>query len=288
MSRVDSTHGYTIVETLIFLAVSGLLFASAAVLISGQQRKAEFQQGIRDFESQIQDIANDVSTGYYATNNDFSCIAGVSGAPPTTPSAAPGAADRGTNVGCILVGRAMHFSPSDATNAPNTFDIYPVVGNKQKNNQEVETLTDAQPTAIAKGVTKNLSSASSIKTRDQIPGGITVGWVKYTDASGTEQLAAGFGIFTTFGRLKSDGSGRLDGGTIYVNVLPVGAAVNQDPDVFVEAVDSINNSTVTNTKGDVKICLQSAGTKQHVILTLAGGNRKFGTETAFEEGDTCP
>ena len=62
------SHGFTIVETMIVLAVSGALFTSAIFFIGGRQQKAEFTASVRNFETSINDIANDVSDGYFADN----------------------------------------------------------------------------------------------------------------------------------------------------------------------------------------------------------------------------
>ncbi len=66
MNRGNRSTGYTIVETMIFLAVSSLMFISAMILINGRQSRAEFIQAVRVFEANLRDVANDVSTGYYA------------------------------------------------------------------------------------------------------------------------------------------------------------------------------------------------------------------------------
>ena len=69
MNRGEARRGgYTIVETLIFLAVSALLFVSTIILISGRQAKAQFTNSVRDLVSDITDVANDVANGYYQTS----------------------------------------------------------------------------------------------------------------------------------------------------------------------------------------------------------------------------
>ena|SRR5476651_379650 len=48
-----SQYGFTIVEVLIVLAVTGILFASTLSLMSGRQNRAEFTQAINNIKSQI-------------------------------------------------------------------------------------------------------------------------------------------------------------------------------------------------------------------------------------------
>ena len=62
-------HGFTIVETLIFLAVSGLMFVSVLAYIGGKSGQTEFDQGIHSVFSQLQSIPASVSAGEYT--NDY-------------------------------------------------------------------------------------------------------------------------------------------------------------------------------------------------------------------------
>lgn len=258
MNRVN-TLGYTILEAMIFLAVSGAMFVSVALLIGGQQAKAEFQHGIRNFESQIQDIANDVSTGYYATDNSFTCTAN----PGAQPVIGPGAADRGTNKDCIFIGRALQFSPGGAE--ANIFYVYEVVGTKKTDTKEnVKSLAEAKPKALG-----------DFKERNQIPGGITVEWVKY----GPPLVPTdGFGIFTTFG-VAAGGSSQKNG-TVSVNLVPVAG-----PD-FVTNIGSLDD-TNKNPPSGIQICLKSNRTDQSVLMTMGGQGRTFGTKTEFHSGSNC-
>lgn len=279
MNRVDSTQGYTIVETLIVLAVSSLMLVSASLLISGQQNKAEFKQGIRDFESQIQDIANDVSTGYYATNNNFEC--------ETTGSSHAkiklGSKEAGTNIDCIFIGRVLHFAPQGA--GKDTFDIYSVAGNKLTSGGiGVSNLTEAMPTALGTGSTSPYDTNLDLKETHKMPGGIEVAWVKYTPPAGgsVPTLIGGFGIFTTF-----VGSG-LQNGTISVDVIPVAPnTASLTPILFVDKINGLNSLSDANPDQGIEICLQSAGTDEYVKLIVGDRGRSFGTKTEFYSG-TCP
>lgn len=101
MNRVRSSRdGYTIVETMIFLAVSGALFLSAMIVINGKQRKTEFNTTVRDFDSKLQSIIGNVSSGYYNSPGNVSCV--VSGGIPVvsnTPSV------QGQNQACTYIGQ---------------------------------------------------------------------------------------------------------------------------------------------------------------------------------------
>ncbi len=71
MNRSD--NGYTIVEAMIFLAVSGVLFVSAMAAVSGQQQKTQFYQSIRDLDSNIRDKINEVGSGTFGNSLNLKC-----------------------------------------------------------------------------------------------------------------------------------------------------------------------------------------------------------------------
>jgi type II secretory pathway pseudopilin PulG len=71
--RAKRQVGYTILEVLIFIAVSSLMFISAMRAISGRQRQVQFTQSIQEFDAKIKDLINDVTTSYYPTNENVSC-----------------------------------------------------------------------------------------------------------------------------------------------------------------------------------------------------------------------
>lgn len=92
--------GYTIVEVLIFLAISGSMLAVAITSMSGQQQKMEFRHAMQDLEFRIRDMMSDVDKGFEAKpNNDtnYNC-SGV----PLSPN----------DVGCVFVGREINLCTS--------------------------------------------------------------------------------------------------------------------------------------------------------------------------------
>src|SRR5579863_8935858 len=99
-------QGFTIIEVIIFLGVSGLLFLSVLGLINNEQNKTEFFQGIHEFFSEMQDLSNNVQIGYYTNSNDFSCS--VSGAGAPVMSSGPNS--QGANYGCTFIGRVIQFA----------------------------------------------------------------------------------------------------------------------------------------------------------------------------------
>jgi prepilin-type N-terminal cleavage/methylation domain-containing protein len=133
------TQGFTVVEVLIVLAVTSILFVMAVLLVSGQIQKAEFSTSINEVRSQIQQVMDNAATGYYAQTTKFTCLRGNESLVIIPPD---GTQARGTHNGCVFMGRALQFGvSSDAAtdgqtpkNAPNdvpdpeTFNIYNMMG----------------------------------------------------------------------------------------------------------------------------------------------------------------
>lgn len=95
--------GYTIVEVMIVLAVSGLMFLIAADFINGKQEKSAFTSGVNTLASQIQDVANQVTSGRYS-DEAIACSSGAS----TNPNLGAGLSrGQGANYSCVFLGKLV-------------------------------------------------------------------------------------------------------------------------------------------------------------------------------------
>jgi type II secretory pathway pseudopilin PulG len=273
MSRKRNCNGgYTIVESLIFLAVTSSLFIGAASLIGGQQARTEFSQSIRDIESRIRDVANDVSTGYYANTNSFSC--NDNAVPGVKPNIIPaGSNNQGGNVGCIFLGRALHLGPHPTEG--NKYFVYTVAGKQHVNTvngqREVATITEASPTAIPFALNAHETGFLS--------GSVKIKWARYIDSASTANISA-IVFLSTFGSYQGS---VLQSGSSQVNVFPVVGNINETPDVAINKIGLINNASPVNPDGGIEICIESNNAKESVILTLGGNNRQLTTNTNFKD-----
>lgn len=101
--------GYTISELMIVLAVSGVIALSAFSMIRGQQTKSEFTQAVRDFEVKLNDIANDVTKGYFPNRGlNSACTASNSGIDFASGS---GTVEQGASNDCVFAGKVLQFNP---------------------------------------------------------------------------------------------------------------------------------------------------------------------------------
>lgn len=265
--------GYTIVETLIFLAVTGMLFTSAMLFVSGQRQKTEFSQGVRDFASELQTIAMNVSTGYTAfpfSSGDHCWTDGNTiTVGPTDPI--------GSYELCVFVGRAVQFAPAGDTKA---YKIYSVVGKQYDAGREATSLANTKALAMSAGTSYNTSGTEYAAETKTFEGGLTVAWVRYGSTTATATTnTSGLGFFTTFARYSGTS---VDSSSIYVNALPLaGAFAFADTNAqFVNKLDAFmqsgtaDSTAVTNNKV-VRVCLNSGGTNQRAEITL--GNSTSGS-----------
>lgn len=249
VSLTHDAHGYTIVETLIFLAVSAALFVSAMMLMNGQQGRAEFTNAVKDFETRLIDLANDVSTGYYPTTGNIRCTAPSSGG---NLNITEGNVEQGKNRDCVFAGRIIKFGSGSAGSEREGYEIYTAAGLRS-----AFTLQDARPKVI------NVNNSVETAT---FGSGMTVERVRY--GAGTDSGAIGF--FTNFlGEASSAGGTNLVSTVAYNSVN-----FTDNTDSAVARIDNITNyaPTTLNPSGGFTICLKSGGTKQYALVRLGGQN----------------
>ena len=143
--------GYSIIEVLIFLGVTGALFAASVAMLSGRDANTQFSQAMQDVELKMQDWINDVTNGFPGGEEiKYECaltgaanrpkIDTVSGSKSTTPN-------------CVFLGKVIQLtaSPDGAnTNSEKAF-IYSVFGRRLKASDKtlVGNMADAAPVAAA-------------------------------------------------------------------------------------------------------------------------------------------
>lgn len=267
--------GFTIIETLIFLAVTTALLISGMLLINGQERKTRFTQSLNDIREQIDGLINNVATGYYFNNENFSCSTFLNGQ-PNYPLLV---GQRGTNERCIYLGRAIQFRVGGVDQNISIFTI----GGRQFKSGSVTvpsaSLADAYPRAI--------HHTSAIENK-QLGAGIIPKAMKYNGTSSTSILA----IITDFAGL--DGSGNLTSSSRSAQLYGIsGATLNPATSQGV-AIGLMTSPTLGIPApnfvraNDVTICFESTGTDQYGIITVGGDNRQLTTNVKIVSKSTSP
>jgi len=262
-------NGFTIVETLIFLAISGALVGSAVLIISGKQNQAEFTSGVRDVENQLQTVFDNIGNGYYKNTNDFSCN-GVGGGPPNIQ---PGVNNQGQNSGCIFIGQMIQFAPLPN---PSSYAVYTVVGKQFKagTTQPVANLIDAKPLPIYQILGFTPLAPNDAFGSYSLPYGITVKKVQYTLAGARTPIGS-VGVFSSF--VQYSGTNTLNSGSQRIDIIAMkGSSLNKDYVTGASEVLRVTTAanTVFNPDGGIQICLQSGGTSQYGVISIgsSGGH----------------
>ncbi|HEX7368402.1 MAG TPA: prepilin-type N-terminal cleavage/methylation domain-containing protein [Candidatus Saccharimonadales bacterium] len=168
--------GFTIVETMIVLAVTGLLVASALLYVNGKQNRTEFQVGVNELQQQIQQIINGTESGYFPTQSNgqqnFKCTSHYDGTAPTITGTASA---QGSNGDCIFLGKVLYFGPGNSGGGSDAFTVFPIAGNRLYGNQPVATLQQARPVPVAPGTSTNRSAPNDATTYP-LESGMTFVW----------------------------------------------------------------------------------------------------------------
>lgn len=266
-NRRRSSGGFTIIETLIVLAVSGLLLVSAVTLVAGQQRKVEFSQAAMDIKSSIEQVISDVGAGFYANPGTFSCsVAGGN----VSISAAAGT-QQGSNNGCIFMGKAIQFGVQGTD--PQQYVIHTVAGLQDNTG----TLLSAKPVAV------DLDSA---RDRRELRNGLRAVSMTYEEAGISRDIGA-VAFVSSLG--SRDSSDQLVSGNQQVMVVPVDNT-GKVPDTTVAGAVSGINSQLRNAKPNpasgVRLCLTSGGGRS-ALITIGKDGSSLAVRLDYKNSGDC-
>lgn len=261
ISHDPKNQGFTVVEVMIVLAVTGLLFISAAVVISGRTNKTQFEQSINQVTAQLRQSINEVSAGYYP-NRGFQCVSNGG-----SVSITPGTTEQGKNSGCILIGRVLQFGVTNTD--PQQFIAYPIVGRQLDNNgDQVESLAETGPRAISPATLSPNVPDSTDKQRLQY--GLRAAKM-YVNTEASPVGAVGFiSSFATYeGTQVTSGAQRL-------TLVPVnGTALNMSQQATAQAINTQLATSTPNPTDGVFICFNSATTNQSGLVQIGGAGRQL-------------
>lgn len=272
-------RGYTIIELLIVLAVTGVLFVTIAASVSGRQRRTEFAQSVNDIRSRIQDVINNVSTGYYYDKGGYACVDGGVVGPRFTPAAG----GRGTNQECIYLGRVMHFN---VNSVPEDVYTYNIAGLRKVGDKDVATIAEARPRAIGKGTAYNAAAPNVVDDsieKFKLKYGLRAVKIVYGPAN--TQIGM-LGFISTFAKYSG---ANLESGSIKINLyaVPFTTPVSDGSwgKTKEQAVDDIavNLTAATalqrNPDQGVKLCFTSGDrNSQHAIINIGSDGRQLSAD----------
>ena len=263
--------GFTIVETMIVLAVTGALFVVIAATLSGRQNEAEFIHAINDAKAQIQQVINQVSAGYYPDYNDIGCT--VSGT--TLNISSPSNVAQGTNKQCVFLGSVIQFAVGQTS--PEPYRVYTVAGIR------------------CNPQTANCTSSTGSPFQNVDP---TVGDFSYSTGALEYGLTSlKFGSSTgAVGFLMEPGSlstiPSVDGynpGAQPVDLVTVNSGLGQTSSSDVSSINTSlqSPSLVTNPVSGWQICLVSGGTNQSGLITIGSSAGTLQVTLSVKGDKTC-
>jgi prepilin-type N-terminal cleavage/methylation domain-containing protein len=277
-----SVAGFTIIEVMIVLAVTGILFAAAVTLIAGRQNKTEFTQAINQVQSQIQQVMDNVSNGYYASQQNFTCLPGNS-APPTITTTS---SNRGSNNGCIFFGKVMQFETG------NTINSYTIIGNQTATGGlPAQSFTESGVEPILLAPDSGSSTVPWEKDQVYLEYGLTVASMQYNNTN--------IGAIAVASSPSNPSTSYLTSGPQQVNITPIPGTSISDPDPSqlpggYTTIRNINTalqgSTIganSNPSGGIKICFKSGTTNQSGLITIGGNNQQALVTLAVKSSTDC-
>jgi prepilin-type N-terminal cleavage/methylation domain-containing protein len=286
--RKARSSGFTIIEVMIVLAVTGLLFLSATALISGRANQTEFDQASRALQQQIQGTINEVSAGNYTEVNSsakYSCSA--SGG---TIAFSSGGNGQGTNQDCIFIGKILEFGLGASQDSEKTYTLAGV--RQQSGGDEVTSLASAEPQIV------KLGSGQYDSTTNQLEYGLhtyATGGASSMNYSINGGGLSGIGAFALVYSFASYGvGGTIVSGSQQVNVVPLTSSQlgESETQLVSDVKNNLPSSPDPASGTRISICVASGTTKQYGIVTIGGSNNgQLGVTLSIigaTNGTTCP
>lgn len=199
--------GYTLIEVMIFLAVSSAILAMSIVVVGGQEAHSEFRSSMADVNAKIQQLIDGVANGLTGTSSaalagDYDCSLDVSGHPQLTPKSPSGGNARGANPECIFLGRAIAVN-DQAKPDNDQINTYTILGRRIFTSPVdgvqdiVDNLFDANPIAAVFPGSPPTTSTIDLTDHYKIPDGVYIKKVTSVNKDNiTDSHMAGF--FNTF------------------------------------------------------------------------------------------
>lgn len=278
--RKSENKGFTLIEVLIVLAVTGLLFVSAVIMISGRHTRTAFEQSSRQIQSQIQQTINEVSAGFYPDMRNFGCTAGAD-----APMFSAAGAGQGTNSGCIFLGRAMQFGVGAADS--EQFAIYTIAGlQKNPSGNEASSLAEAKPMAVAPSTLHPGYPDNSVD--EALQSGLRPVRMWYNNGGGDVEIGA---VAFVSSLAEYGFSGDIVSGAGRVNVVAIGStSLGSSKTAVVDAINSDSGNGVANgainPSGGVYVCFEG-GTDDYALVQIGGDKRDLSVELMIvDKGDS--
>ncbi len=262
--------GYTIIEVMIVLAVSGVMFLIATTFINGKQERTIFAQGTNEMASRLQDVIEQVTDGRYSGIQLNCTYNGTTSFGGTTVG-------QGTNSNCVFLGKILHFSDAGI---PYNYDTFSIAGGRVgTGNVPVVSLSGvggADPKVIPALITSQVT-----------PSRLHVTKVTVTDMSGSVAQSFAVGFLQGQGAIDTSGSvplGSLQDGPQTINMYYVNGVVGSMSQLAAEGQIAGGGNLVAAQKVD--ICLTDSSRYADVVIDTK--NSQLNVNVQMDGTTPCP
>ena len=135
MATVNA-HGFTIIELMLFLGVTGALFAALMIGVNSNISSQRYRESVKSYSSLLQNQYSEATNTRNGRGDDWTCTDGTVAEQPT------GGDPRGTSP-CVLLGRAIQIN-SDGTSVQSTA-VVGVEPGGQRSTSDLDTLVAYKP-----------------------------------------------------------------------------------------------------------------------------------------------
>ena len=260
MFKSRPSKGFTIIEVMIFLTVSIVVFGGAVVTISRQNSRTAFVQSVRDIDLRLQDVFNDVENGYYPSSNNFSCsYVGDDADINDTISE-----KQGTNQDCIFIGRAVEFESDGQKMTVST-----IVGKRQTGSplREVTSIEEALPVIL------EVEDNVGVGQKDINYNSADVEFRSFKSGSG-DNLS---GLAVISGFATAEGSS-LRSGIVRTSL----AAILTSAGSFNNGINTMDGTSINLAGSGMILCFQEKGDGRKAEILIAVESQRLATSTIID------
>lgn len=281
-------HGYTIIEVMIVLLITGVLLTTVGGTLRGRQQQSQFTAGVREFEANLNTEINEVASGQYPGNTTWTCKLSGSGELEWQFISS----DQGTNTACMFIGKVLH------PYVDGSYDIYNIAALRKNGDNEVTDLAGAKPSIVAR---KDASETGIPESREtsKLPYGLVIKQLKLTPETGGVINVPAIAFVVTLGNYAAGSQADLVSSSQSVDVIPVcnsgltgsgqSCSTSDNLDTSATNITNISEGVKNNLKNTLRkpkqivICLakSQSDTNSSAAIILGKNNSKLSTEVTF-------
>jgi len=274
--------GYTIIEVMIVIAITALLFASAVITFRGEQGRTGFSQSMQDLASSIQNYASKISSGTYPGSDGLQCDAS-SGQPRISNNNGTVASNQ-----CIFLGRVFMIQPTGSSS--DTISSYVIVGTRDifaggfDSGTLISSLDQAQPNLAEYSGTTN----PVLQENFSLTNGSQITKSSVSPAAGSRD----YDMIGLFNNLQTTTGGTSNANNLLLVPYDCDNSGGGSPCTAPSAISSLISSTPLNNSSSIDkwyLCVKGGGGEkaQLEVDSSAAGTSNLGVKVNFDSIN-CP